>query len=79
VRLARPPEAINVGEVVRRMERGLVLVDCSTCVLAPTCRLTGVLGEALEAFFVVLGRHTLAEIATPAAAPLLGPAAGPAP
>ena len=79
VRLARPPEAINVGEVVRRMERGLVLVDCSTCVLAPTCRLTGVLGEALEAFFAVLGRYTLAEIATPAAEPLLGPAAGPAP
>ena len=79
VRLARQPEEINVGEVIRSMERGLALVDCSACVLAPTCRLTGAIGEALEAFFAVLGRYSLAEIVKPAQTPLLGPVAGPAP
>lgn len=79
VRLARDPQAINVGEVVRRMERGLVLVDCSTCVLSPTCRLNGALGEALDAFFEVLGRHSLAELAQPREVRRDAPVAGPAP
>src|SRR5690349_3030902 len=59
-RLARPPEAINVGAVVRHTEDDLDLVECGTCVIQPACGLTGVLGEALGAFLAVLDRYTLA-------------------
>ena len=62
IRLARPPEKINVGAVVRRMEDGFVLVDCDTCAIAPACDLTRVLDEALAAFMTVLDRYTLADL-----------------
>lgn len=62
IRLARPPEKINVGAVVRRMEDGFVLVDCDTCAIAPACDLTRVLDEALAAFMAVLDRYTLADL-----------------
>src|SRR3546814_6568697 len=35
IRLARPPESINIGEVVRHTEDGFDLVDCGNCVIAP--------------------------------------------
>ena len=62
LRLARAPEEINVGEVVRHTEEGFDLVDCATCVIAPACGLTGVLGKALAAFMAVLDNYTLADI-----------------
>lgn len=65
--LARPPALINVGEVVREAEGFAVVAECfaeggSTCVIAPSCRLKGVLGEAVKAFYGVLDRHTLADL-----------------
>jgi Rrf2 family nitric oxide-sensitive transcriptional repressor len=70
LRLARAPAEINVGDVVRRMERGMDLVECfgpdSHCLLTPNCRLKGVLGSALDAFLAVLDRVSLADlISTP--------------
>ncbi len=62
IRLTRPPEKINVGAVVRRMEDGFALVECDTCTIAPACELTRVLDEALAAFMAVLDRHTLADL-----------------
>ncbi len=62
IRLARPPESINIGEVVRHTEDGFDLVDCRNCVIAPACGLTGVLHEALAAFMRVLDRYTLADL-----------------
>ncbi|AYH43358.1 Rrf2 family transcriptional regulator [Azoarcus sp. DN11] len=66
LRLARAPAAVNVGEVVRSMERGMALVECfgtdSQCLLTPDCRLKGVLGKALEAFLHVLDGVSLAEL-----------------
>lgn len=67
VRLARPADSINVGAVIRQSETqsgadGLVLLDCPACPIAPACGLTGVIDEALAAFFVVLGRYTLADL-----------------
>ena len=62
IRLARPPEQINVGDVVRHTEDGFDLVDCGSCVLAPACRLTGVLGEALTAFMRTLDSYTVADL-----------------
>lgn len=65
VRLGRPPEAINLGAVVRVTEDGFDLVDCGGCIVAPACGVTGVLGEALAAFLAVLDRYTLADMLTP--------------
>jgi Rrf2 family nitric oxide-sensitive transcriptional repressor len=62
IRLARPAEKINVGEVVRLTEEGFELVDCGNCVIAPACGLTVALDEALAAFLAVLDRHTLADL-----------------
>lgn len=62
IRLAKSADEINVGDVVRQTEEGFELVECSTCVIAPACGLTGVLDEALAAFMAVLDRYTLADL-----------------
>src|SRR5262245_38356823 len=58
LRLARPPGAINVGHVVRRMEHDIDLVPCfeaaNACVLTPACELRDVLADARDAFLAVL-------------------------
>ena len=59
VRLARPPDQINVGAVVRHTEDGFDLVVCGSCVIAPACGLTGALHQALAAFMKVLDGYTL--------------------
>jgi Rrf2 family nitric oxide-sensitive transcriptional repressor len=68
IALARRPQDINLGDVVRQMEDGFVLVDCmraegGTCAISPACRLKGVVGKALEAFLSVFDDYTLADIA----------------
>ena len=64
--LARRPEDIVVGQVVRETEGVGQTVDCFSsdgdCCIAPICRLRGVLGEALNAFYKVLDGYTLAEL-----------------
>ncbi|MBW8911535.1 MAG: Rrf2 family transcriptional regulator [Sphingomonas sp.] len=62
ITLALPAEQISIGAVVRRTESDRPLADCDTCIIAPACGLTGVLGEALQAFFGVFDRYTLADI-----------------
>ncbi|MGM0583656.1 MAG: RrF2 family transcriptional regulator [Pseudomonadota bacterium] len=66
-RLARPPEEIPLGEVLRLTEPDFALVECfkdsSRCVVAPCCRLPGVIDEALTAFLAVFDRCTLADVA----------------
>ncbi|MGE3746403.1 MAG: Rrf2 family transcriptional regulator [Sphingomonadaceae bacterium] len=64
IRLGKPPEEINVGELIRHTEDGFDLVDCGSCLIAPACGLTGVLKEALSAFLAVLDRYTLADLMT---------------
>lgn len=66
-KLARPPEGIGVGDVVRFTERKLNLVECfdpgtSDCRIEPVCGLRGVLEEALDAFLGTLDRYTLADL-----------------
>jgi Rrf2 family nitric oxide-sensitive transcriptional repressor len=72
IRLARPPAEINVGAVVRHTEEGFDLVDCGSCVIAPACGLTGVLGEALGAFMRVLDSYTLGDLTANRAEALRG-------
>lgn len=62
IRLGMAPEEINVGALIRYTEEDLVPVDCSACVIAPACGLTGALGEAMAAFLAVLDRYTLADM-----------------
>ncbi|NLF54247.1 MAG: Rrf2 family transcriptional regulator [Thauera phenolivorans] len=67
VRLARPPEEINIGAVVRAAEQDFSIVECfdrvnNRCVLSPACKLQAAFREALEAFFRVLDAKTLADV-----------------
>ena len=68
VRLAKSPEKIVLGQVVRRVEGDQVLVECfdaktNTCIISPACALKRVLGEAQQGFYAVLDRYTLADVA----------------
>lgn len=67
MRLARPPEQIVFGEVVRKLEAELGVVECleedgGRCVISPGCQLKGVLRSATERFLAELDAHTLAEV-----------------
>ncbi|MCK9541590.1 MAG: Rrf2 family transcriptional regulator [Novosphingobium sp.] len=64
MRLARPADAITVGEVVRRTEEGFELADCSGCALSPACGLTGVLAEGMQAMLNVFDSYTIADLLT---------------
>lgn len=66
MRLARAPQEINLGAVVRGIEPDFHLVECFTggsqCTLTGRCRLTGVLEGAMQGFLSHLDRHTLADV-----------------
>ena len=66
--LALPPERIGLGQVVRQTE-GQAVAECfgeggGNCCIAPSCRLRGVLREAVTAFYAVLDRYSLADLVT---------------
>lgn len=69
IRLARGPEQINIGDVVRGVESDFRLVECfatgSQCTLSGECGLAGIVEDALAAFHAHLDRHTLADILSP--------------
>ena len=64
--LARPAEQIIIGDVVRKTEDDLALVECfradNACVISDCCKLGSVVGQALKAFVAVLDGFTLADI-----------------
>jgi len=69
MRLARLPQLINIGDVVRDMEENINLVECfnaknQSCPLLPACTLKSVLAEARKNFFDTLDRYTLADLLT---------------
>jgi Rrf2 family nitric oxide-sensitive transcriptional repressor len=69
MRLARLPQLINIGDVVRDMEENINLVECfnaknQNCPLLPACILKSVLLEARKNFFDTLDRYTLADLLT---------------
>ena len=75
IRLAHPPEAIGLGDVVRRMEDDLALAACfgaQRCAVAGVCGLERALHEALAAFLAVLDRYTLADLLRPGARAMAG-------
>lgn len=67
IKLALPPEKINIGDVVRKTEDDFNIVECfgegpSQCVISPVCGLKHVLNRALFAYLAVLDEYTLADI-----------------
>lgn len=67
IALARDPEEINLGAVVRGMEDDFCLVQCmqkegGICAISPSCRLKSVMRKALEAFLSVFDSYSLADI-----------------
>lgn len=62
IRLARPAGEINIGKLIRHTEGQIDLVGCAECKLAGACHLPGPLDLALQAFFGVLERYTLADV-----------------
>lgn len=76
VRLARPPEEIGIGAVIRDTEDNFALVEClgpnNACVITGACKLEHILRDALGAYLAVLDRYTLADLVRePALARLL--------
>jgi Rrf2 family nitric oxide-sensitive transcriptional repressor len=75
LRLARPASQIVIGDVVRKMEQDMALVQCfapegcvdsgSDCRIINACVLKGALAKALQAFLDVLDQYTLAELVAP--------------
>ncbi|WP_299626340.1 Rrf2 family transcriptional regulator [Pelagibius sp.] len=68
--LAKAPEEIRIGDIVRRAEPDFQVVECfgtapSGCRIAGSCLLAGALDEALTAFLEVLDGYTLADLIKP--------------
>lgn len=69
LRLARRPEDIGIGRLVRETEPNFHLVECfdsehNTCPIVPVCGLIRPLAEAQQAFLSCLDRYTLADALT---------------
>jgi Rrf2 family nitric oxide-sensitive transcriptional repressor len=67
MRLARRPQHIGVGEIVRAMEAELGVVNClkvdgEGCVIASVCRLKSIMRDATEKFLAELDAYTLADM-----------------
>lgn len=76
IRLARPAQAIRVGDVVRRTEGPMNLVECfepatSRCRIEPACGLRPVLDDALAAFMQTLDRYSVADLVARRRKPLV--------
>lgn len=67
IRLAKAPQDINVGDILRATEENLVIVECfaettNTCPLISECKFRKLLQKALKAFLDVLDDCTLADL-----------------
>lgn len=64
-----PPHEINIGRLVRELEKENVMAECfgtgNDCVITPVCGLKSIFANALEAFFETLDAYTLADILPP--------------
>jgi Rrf2 family protein len=67
IRLKVPAEQIKLGHVVRKVEENFDLVECfeageTQCPLVTSCGMSEALKEALDAFFDVLDRFSIADL-----------------
>ena len=74
-RLARPPAAVTVAEVLEALEGPIALMDCAVgpghCEVEDSCGVREPWQRINRAIHETLGRVTLADLARPAAGPLL--------
>lgn len=63
VRLAQPAGQINLGRVVRVTEGDDFPLKCGECGLRSGCGLIRPVREAVDSFYAVLDRYTLADLA----------------
>lgn len=69
IRLAKSPEDMNVGHIVRMLEGDFNILECfdretNHCVISPGCTLKHALNKALHAFFQVLDEYTIQDLIT---------------
>jgi Rrf2 family nitric oxide-sensitive transcriptional repressor len=67
IRLARPMADVRIGTLVRETESDAVMVECfdpatNSCPLIGSCRLKGILAEAMQTFYASLDRYTLRDL-----------------
>ena len=67
IRLARAPDAIRLGQIVRASEGCAPIVEClsddaGACRIAPACLLTAALVRAFGALYATLDEYTLADL-----------------
>ncbi|MBK5928247.1 Rrf2 family transcriptional regulator [Rhodobaculum claviforme] len=84
--LARAPQEIGLGALIRSTEGDFGLVECfqdgNRCPITPMCRFPAIMNEALAAFLTTLDRYTLHDVmltpesflAVPGPQPRRGPA-----
>lgn len=68
IRLGKPATEITLLDAVKLTEESFALAECfeggdTACPMVLNCDLNGALNEALEAFFDVLDRYTIADLA----------------
>lgn len=80
MRLAKAPQDIGLGEIVRGCEPDMALVPCfeplhAACVITPACKLRRALQHARDSFMGVLDEYSLADLTEnrEALSALLGP------
>lgn len=66
MQLARAPEDISIGDVVRQIEASFNIVECfnsenNACRVTPVCKLKFVLQQANESFLNYLDQYSLAD------------------
>jgi Rrf2 family nitric oxide-sensitive transcriptional repressor len=69
IALARPPDEINLADVIRAMEDDMNLVECfcdgGDCIISPVCQLKKVLAQALNTYLGTLEDYTLKDLLNP--------------
>lgn len=64
--LAKRPEEISLGAVLRTTESDFALVECfasdNRCLITRCCRLPNIMNEALNAFVGTFDKYTLADL-----------------
>ena len=65
IKLAKPADEINIGDVVATIEPDFHVAECfhkATCSFLPSCKLRGLLAQARTNFMQTLGNQMLSEI-----------------
>ncbi|MBE2897686.1 Rrf2 family transcriptional regulator [Pasteurellaceae bacterium 20609_3] len=62
IALAATPDALNLGEIVQKVEGDDPYVKCDGCCIVSHCQLPCIFEQALTAFYAVLSQYTLQDV-----------------